>query len=374
MAICMICGEEITTKNDTAEHIIPNAIGGRRTVKGFICRECNSTTGATWDAEVARQLHALSILIGVSRDSGDTPPMRVVTNANEQLTIARDGKLSFSKPAIRKTPMDGGKMSIHIKARSEGEARTILEGMKKKYPDIDIDDALSRMNVNEIYANGLVNHNLSFGGEVSGRSVVKSCLALAFASGVDWSTCKLGVEYVRNRSAEACFGYFNERDLVTGRTDGLPLNCVAVTADGVHGLVLGYAEYFGIHRIVACLADDYDGPSKLSGYGIDPRSGEQVEISVELQFNRKDIQEIYDYQRVSHENYKLSIEAVLGQIIERQHDDELSRVVSRAVHKGLEASGAVYGEVLTEAQIQKLASAAIADMTPFLASRIRRPR
>lgn len=370
----MICDEEITAENDTAEHIIPNAIGGRRKIKGFICRQCNNTAGATWDSEIARQLLPLSHLIGVSREKGETPPMKVVTTANEQLTIASDGKISHSNPVVKKTPNDVGGVSIRIEARSEAEARQILAGLKRKHPDIDIDDALLQSNVNDVYADGLINHDLSFGGEVSGRSAVKSCLALAFASGIDWSACNIGLEYIRSIRAEPCFGYFNERDLVAGRTNGLPLVCVAITADGINGLVLGYVEYFGIHRIIVCLSESYAGPSVSNVYGIDPRSGREVDFSVDISFTREDIQEIYDYERYSHETVKLAVEAVLGPVIKRKHDDELSRVVERAVQKGLEASGATYGKLITEEQMQRLAKAAIADMSAFLAHRVRRPR
>jgi len=68
---CALCDVEITPANDSQEHIIQNALGGARKVRGVFCKTCNSTTGAKWDTEVARQLQSLTIHLGVVRDRGD---------------------------------------------------------------------------------------------------------------------------------------------------------------------------------------------------------------------------------------------------------------------------------------------------------------
>jgi hypothetical protein len=90
---CALCEAEFDTENESAEHLIPNAIGGRRKVMRFICRECNSSAGETWDAEVARQLLWLSLMVSVSRERGQLPSLKVITTADERLTIRSDGSL-----------------------------------------------------------------------------------------------------------------------------------------------------------------------------------------------------------------------------------------------------------------------------------------
>jgi hypothetical protein len=66
---CAICHCDLTKGRDSSEHVIPNAIGGRLKVRGFLCVECNSETGTKWDAVLAKQLNALCILLGVERES-----------------------------------------------------------------------------------------------------------------------------------------------------------------------------------------------------------------------------------------------------------------------------------------------------------------
>ena len=74
---CALCEAPIGEENDSKEHIIPNAIGGRRRVQGFLCRACNMMAGEDWDDVLARQLHPISNLLGIKRERG-RPPMLVV--------------------------------------------------------------------------------------------------------------------------------------------------------------------------------------------------------------------------------------------------------------------------------------------------------
>ena len=69
---CVLCDGVISEKNMTAEHIIPNAIGGRKKVSGFICRDCNNRTGTEWDAKLVDQrlLHFLSLTVNRQRGEG----------------------------------------------------------------------------------------------------------------------------------------------------------------------------------------------------------------------------------------------------------------------------------------------------------------
>ena len=49
---CWLCDVFLTKNSSSKEHIIPKALGGKQTVDNFICRSCNSQTGAEWDASL----------------------------------------------------------------------------------------------------------------------------------------------------------------------------------------------------------------------------------------------------------------------------------------------------------------------------------
>lgn len=47
---CAFCDKSLSGKNRTKEHVIPNALGGRKKTVEFICNTCNNKLGEKWDA------------------------------------------------------------------------------------------------------------------------------------------------------------------------------------------------------------------------------------------------------------------------------------------------------------------------------------
>src|SRR4051812_23932168 len=88
---CVRCACVIDEGNDTDEHVIPNSIGGRLKVRGFICLACNSHTGETWDAVLAKQSNFFCHFFGVARERGEPPSQPIETTAGEKLLIQPGG-------------------------------------------------------------------------------------------------------------------------------------------------------------------------------------------------------------------------------------------------------------------------------------------
>ena len=122
------------------------------------------------------------------------------------MVINADGPFTLAKPSFteEKTP-DGVK--IQIAARSMEEAKRMLAGVKRKYPSVDLDRMLANVQMPTSYPEGLIHHSLEFGGEVSGRSIVKSVLAMAYHAGVPPGVCRDALDYLRNPSGTPCFGF-----------------------------------------------------------------------------------------------------------------------------------------------------------------------
>lgn len=70
MKECYICCEELTKDNDSVEHIIPNAIGGKLKSKELICKKCNSKLGRSTDNELAKQLEFFTNFLNINRERG----------------------------------------------------------------------------------------------------------------------------------------------------------------------------------------------------------------------------------------------------------------------------------------------------------------
>jgi hypothetical protein len=100
---CALCTAQITPEIDSGEHILLQALGGRKEVTGFICKPCNSKTGDSWDVELTNQLAHISIMHGVDRQrSGDLPSIKVKTAAGGELLMHADGSMTPVDPSFKK--------------------------------------------------------------------------------------------------------------------------------------------------------------------------------------------------------------------------------------------------------------------------------
>ena len=365
MKLCALCDVEITEENDTNEHIIPNSIGGRQKVRGFICISCNRTSGDQWDAELAKQLNPLSLLFHIKKDRGGPPPSQTFeTTSGEKITLHHHGRMSPSKAVFVKEERDG-KSVIHIQARDMKEAKRMLEGVKGKHPSIQVEEILAGVAMEERYLDGMVEMSLTFGGTRAGRSVVKTALALASWAGIEARACEHAMGYLR-LDGPACFGYYYAKDLLIDRPFATPLHCVAISGSPETGLLLGYLEYFGLQKVVLCLSENYSGPSVECCYAIDPRTGEELNINVRLSLTMKDILAAYDYETYDYAEVIKCFEAVMPAALEAKAKRERDQVIADAIEYGFEKCGAAEGEILTQEHLEKLVEAAMEKIKPLI--------
>jgi stalled ribosome alternative rescue factor ArfA len=371
---CILCDCPITDANDSREHVFQNAIGGRLTTRGFLCRACNSSTGDAWDAELARQFNLLSLTFGISRQRGELPAQRINTTAGEQLKLLPEGGFALDKPSYSETDTAAGRQ-IAISARDMNEARKMLEGAKRKYPQIDVEKLLAEVDPVTSYPKGLVHLPFQFGGHEAGRALVKSTLAFAHHVGIDVvRDCATALAYLKGGDA-APFGFFYTDDLVTPRVAGQAFHCVAVAGDPASGLLLGYIEHFGFQRAVVCLSETYTGAAINRSHAIDPTTGLELDLKVRLSFTREELAEIYAYKHFPDDVREDALKAVLAPALLRQRQAEQEKVFGDAVRQVYERCGFKDDERLTDEQQAQLIGRILERLQPYLLHQImRRPR
>jgi len=369
---CIICGDPITQKTDSREHVITNAIGGRLKTRGFICKKCNNKMGHTWDDTLAEQLNLLCLFFGVVRQRGKSPSHPIQTTTGEKYLLQPGGALKPHKPTVKKTEREGGRTEFQITARTSEEARKILKGIKRNYPTLDIEETLRGAKDTTSYPTGLLNFSNQLGGELAGRSIVKTAAAYAHNVGLSVNGFPAALRYLSDPAAEACFGYYYETDLVTNRPPGVPIHCVAVSGNPDSRLLLAYVEFFAVHRMVICLSDQYAGTAIDQAYAIDPTTGKEVGVSLApLQFSASDVEEIYAYGKIPDGSIERAFAEVLQPAMKRQFDAETTRQISDAVEYGFKNCGAKPGDILTEQQTKTLTGLIMQRLQPFLLHRIR---
>lgn len=370
---CALCDSRITNKNDSNEHLIPNAIGGRKKVAGFICKECNSKSGESWDAELARQLNPLSLFFGISRERGTVPSQVVETTGGNKVQYHPDGRMDIAKPTYEETPHGSG-IKVNINARSPREAKKMLAGLKRKFPQINLEEALAHLTAQSHYPDDMIRFALSLGGHEAGRSIVKTALALAVESGVNPASCDAALEYLTKPDGEPCFGYYYERDLVVNRPERVVFHSVAVSGNQDTKQLLGYVEYYSVWRMVLCLSNQYDGHSFSRTYAIDPISGKELDMEVQLSLSREDLAAAYRYEKIPDGAIVQAFDKVIPIGMERRYQSEKNRVIENAVQYAFKNSGAEEGQRMTEEQKRKCVELLMEKVTPFIAHLLKKPK
>lgn len=327
--LCALCQTPLTKANRTKEHIIPNAIGGRKKVRNFICKRCNDKTGEKWDSALANQLQPFCTMLSIRRAEGNNRPFPVETVSGRKLVWNPDGSLTIAEPKFEKHIV-GNKTHVTIHAKSMNDFRKMLSGMTQKYTHLNFEELMSRASSTQEYLREPIQMSHNFGGTYAGRSIVKSCLALAHEAGLTIDECDNAKDYLMG-DGEACFGYYNETDLIENRPLDDIIHCVYVCADPKKGLVLAYVEYFGFQKVIACLSDTYTGPVRECCYAVNPLTGEELDLDVSLNITQDDVRAIYDGERTNDQRLKVDLERLL--IIWKKLDEK--RALERAAHTAI---------------------------------------
>ena len=364
--LCAFCGATLTSRNASKEHVFPNAIGGRKTVGNFICCNCNSKTGADWDAALIEQLRPLCTMLNIKRERDRNRPFVVDTVSGRSFTVNPDGSMIIAKPVFEERKLDG-KSTIAIHARTRHELRRMVSGLKKKRdPQVDVDEVISRADLRREYWREPYAISLNVGGILAGRAMIKSCLAMVYDADCDISHCEEAASFLL-KGGRPCFGYYSERDVVKNRPEGIFFHCAYVCGDPKKGLLLAYVEYFGWLRIVACLSDNYKGKTFSHCYAIDPVSGGKLDLDIELVIELADIPQIYNYEKVDYSEVGRALGVVVGAW--RQMDLERARAnaIEDALNFACSECGIKEGDMVSDEQAARFGRVVANRLEPFLA-------
>lgn len=368
---CALCSTQITEENNTNEHIIPNSIGGKKKIRNFICNECNNKTGESWDSELAKIFAPFCTMFGIKKDRGEVPPLRVKTISGIEYKQFPDGTFQALNPNLSVIKKEENRFEIAIQARTVNEANKMLKGIQKKYKfkEETIQSLQEQIAFKDTYLNEPIEHNFTFDAERSGRSAIKSALALATSGGINPFDCDLAIDFLVN-DGEPNFGYYDcNDDLVKNRELGCPFHTVYIHAIKETGQILAYIEFFGYQRIVACMSNNYLGETKQIIYAINPMTGNEIDLIIELNFTPDQIKKIYDYEMYKPESVRVSF----GHIMDRAISYSGEREFERAFKKAFEYANQFHDNSLShEENCELKAEKIVESLQPYLQNLIKK--
>lgn len=371
---CALCPNTLSAKNRTKEHIIPNAIGGRKKTTGFICNDCNNYLGERWDAELARQLNWFSLAVGISRERGEPPKQIVQTIDGERYWLLSDGSFTPEKSSYSEEDL-GGETRINLTAKTIDEAKQRLKGIARKHPKFDVQKALNELNVTTNYLDSPLHVNLSLGGPDAGRSLVKTAFAFASECGIKHKQCEKALEYLLNPNLQTFpFGFAYLSDLLEDRPTDKIFHCVSLHGDPKNKRLWSYVEYFGMFRLVVLLSDVYDGPYKNEVYAIDPIKGERIAVQITTQISEAEFTALMAGEGFDQHKHKAAADYALPIIMDRGRSRTLERTVKEGFEHAAKRLGIKDGEIVPKEKAAEFTGLMMEKLSPFIQHLVRNGR
>lgn len=266
---CYVCDEEITKDNETEEHILLNAIGGKLKSKQLICKGCNSGFGSKIDDALARQLNPIANLLDIKRDRGKPQNVKGTYN-NKDILIEPGGKLKLARGYLEKN-----ENKFHIEASSERQAKEVLRGLKRNHPEINIDELIKNAERTKSYLPS-VKINMDFGGEEASRALCKMAVNFFIYHGGEPEEVKHLLPYIKGieEEAEVYFYYPKSEPFYKGEE---VLHTLILVGDPQQKYLYVYVELFNEFKMVVYINRKYGRKAIYQSYHYNVVTNEVVE-------------------------------------------------------------------------------------------------
>src|SRR5699024_8821486 len=267
---CYGCDEEITKENETEEHIILNAIGGKLKSKKILCKSCNSNFGSEIDESLAKQLNPIANLLDIKRDRGKPQNVKGPYN-NKDILIEPGGKLKLARAYT-----DRNENMYHIEASSERQVREVLKGLKRKHSQINIDEEINNATKSKSYISS-VKISINFGGDKTKRALCKIAVNFFIYHGGKIEEIKHLLPYIKGSKEDAEVYYYYPKSEVFYKGEKEFLHTLLLIGDPQQKLLYVYVELFNEFKMVVFINKEYEESPIYQSYHYNVITNEVVE-------------------------------------------------------------------------------------------------
>lgn len=331
MTKCYLCDDNFTEENTSKEHILLNAIGGHLKPSDLLCKPCNSKFGETADAELAKQLTFLSSFLQIKRDKGINQPIKGgTTKDGTKYDLINGGKPTPAKPTFEETE-ENGQVNFEITARSEVEMMTMLKGLKKKYPQIDLTNIKKNFQYKEEYLNEPLSFRSVIGGALAFKSLVKTAVNFYIHKTREKSQVAHLFNYLLDKETLEVCKHFHANKVVYKKDPGEVIHLLHLMGNKREKTLFCYIELFSTYSFMVKLSDNYEGKNIEETYAINVLIGKEVTKSVKLKFNKAEFDSLTNFSPEHYEAVKEKMNRVMDIGNKVHTQNEISRITEKAV-------------------------------------------
>ena len=285
MRRCVLCGTFLVGEARTREHVIPASLGGKRRTSKALCRQCNSTTGHSWDAVLEQQLRAAALMVFPPDHPCGRKQRRVADGEGNSLILKAGIRGGAEGPQVR-TKTEAGQTELHISSPSRRRAIQDIRRRVKagQLPADQEEEIIASIELEETTTRVEFAESGGVGGPVAWNSMLKSMVMTGLLGGLTWLDMLSAVLLLRGSGRGAPCLMFRDSPVHPLGAADIPVwrHCVHVETDMEERLVWGYAEYFGTWCAIAQLGKCYLGSPNRWTYCMDPVSGDDLTETVQV--------------------------------------------------------------------------------------------
>jgi len=252
---CFRCGCEITSANQTVEHIIPMACAGRLKSKKLLCRKCNSFFGEKFDSELAEQTNDLVNLLLIKREKGTPPPIKAHTSTGEDYRIY-GGKVEKAHPEFK---LDKAANKLSVEANNDEKMRLLLKQLKRRIPTIDVDEILNGATRQKSYMQEHLIINSKVGGNGVFKSITKISIEYFLLKRGDKKFVKHLIPYLDGTAEQEIVWMHYPDEAIYDPEITEVSNIIRLIGNPQEKILYAYIELFNVHNFIVKLNDEYDG-------------------------------------------------------------------------------------------------------------------
>jgi len=320
---CYVCSTDLTQENETEEHILLNAIGGKLKSRRLICIGCNSKFGGKIDDKLAQQLSPVSTLLNVKRDRGK--PQNVKGKyENKEIIIEPGGKLKLARHYVVK-----GEKVIHIESSTLGQATKVLASLRRKYPDLDVNKAINNAQEIQDFLPS-ISLSMEFGGKETRQAICKMAVNFYILNGGDSKTIEHLLPFIEGRVEEAEVYYFHPRSEVFYKSEKDIIHTLILVGDNQKKELYVYIELFNEFKLVVILDREYNGQSIYHSYHYNVVTNEEVEYDPPIKITSKDLRK-YTSKDINESKFKERMQVLFQRIDNVNTSKKISDITTKAM-------------------------------------------
>lgn len=336
MTYCYNCDVLLSEKNKTIEHIIPNSIGGRLRSSELICKNCNSIFGLTLDAEVAKQFENLCAFLNIERDRPkDYIIKNTKTDSGEVFHLINGRNPTLVKPKITVT-----EQGINVTARDRKHAKQILNGLKRKYKNLDVTGA--KFQDNKHFFEEDLNVDFSVGGNIFLQGIAKIVINVFLHFKKDYSKhLKNLIQILKQETQnQNHIHFYFIPDAYQWKEDEV-VHYIQIKACEKKKILYSYVVLFSAYAFIINIDDNYEGSSWDCHYSFDLISQSTTTTHIEIDYGGRSnfINEIEDdsFNKGINEKILTSVQKYLNRLMvigtQRHKEHTINEIVDDAIQE-----------------------------------------